>query len=143
MIAYWFPAAKYLMNCVEYPVVSTGPDQLVRLELHGCGGMASLFLTTKDGNRKTARTRVDCSRFSADGTKMEFERWLYWVNLADLITAFSHFESPNILLELGSHKALFILDEGDGFTARTVLSLMDRVPRLTPSSRTSFKWDQS
>ena len=124
-------------------IVSTGPDQLVLLDLQGCGGMASLILTTKDGNRKTAHTRVECSRFPADDKKMEFERWLYWVNLADLITAFSHFETPNILLELGSHKALFILDEGDGFTARTVLSLMDRVPRLTPSSRTSFKWDRS
>ena len=111
-------------------VVSTGPDQLVRLELQGAGATALLTLTTKDGDRKTSRTRLNCTRSSNDSTKVEFERWRYLINLAKLIKAFSHFESVNVHLQLGSRK-LFILDEGDGFTTRAVLSLMDRVPKLT------------
>lgn len=126
------PRAQFLNSLYKLSVVSIDRDLLVRLQLEGSGADAKITLTTKDSSGKQSRDILSVYRNHAEGQKSTFEAWDVNVNIASLIKIIGHFESANVQLEKLANKALMVVDEGEGYKANTILSLLteDQVQKV-------------
>jgi hypothetical protein len=100
-------------------------DALVEIKMQGEGPDARLNLLARERCGKPCTALVTSSyRQENPGQTSTFPPWTFSVHIMALLDLVQHFEATNVHLEVYNDQALYVYDEDDSCTARSLLCFL-------------------